>query len=808
MAEKKELICAHCGEICRDDSIRKGELLFCCTGCLFVYEMLKNEDLSDVYELTRNAGVKPKVLKEGEYAFLDDTKVLDKILDFSINGRQKVTLYLPNIYCSACIWLLENLFRLDKGVFESKVNFLKKEISIIFDGNITSLRKIVELLASLGYAPQLNLADLDKKHKKNPLRMLYIRLGVAGFSFGNVMLLAFPEYLSGGVYEEDIRQFISWITLLFAIPVLFAASEYFKSAYKGFKLKHINIDVPLSIGIISLFARSVYDIISNSGPGFMDSMSGLVFFLLIGRVFQQKTYHRLSFERDYKSFFPLTVLRKTDNGQEYVTIKDILPGNKIILRNNELVPADSILLSNNAFIDYSFITGEEHPVEVVKNGKLYSGGRLVGASVEILVMKPFKQSYLTELWNNHQIGGQSDSSLSHLSNTAAKYFTFAILAIASTTLVYWLPHDSTTALNAFTAVLVIACPCALALSIPFTYGTAMRILEKQRFYLKNDKIIEYLSNITDIIFDKTGTLTNVKKSEIDFFGNELSDNEKIYVKSSAKNSTHPVSRLIEDYLNKSNYIEVDEFLETPGSGIEAIVDGKQVRIGNIEWVSAPIANFSKIYNRSEFLKLSREASAFLSIGNEYKGVFVIKSNYRENIDILFKELKKSYKLFVLSGDRDTDKHLIQKMSGPDVDMHFNMLPDEKLKFVNNLQKEGKKCLTIGDGLNDAGALAYSHCGIAITDDSSSFSPGASAILHADSLPLISKFLLLSRSCIKTVKISFIISILYNVVGLFFAVQGLLSPLFAAVLMPISSVSVVLFTVSRVNFSSKLIGLKK
>ncbi len=807
-AEKKELVCAHCGDLCRDDSVKKGELVFCCTGCLFVYEMLQNEELEDVYELTKQAGIKPKALKEGEYAFLDDKKVQEKLLNYSINGRAKITLYLPNIYCSACIWLLENLFRLDKGIEESKVNFLKKEIAIVYDEEKTSLRKIAELLASLGYAPKLNLGDMEKKKPKNPNMPLYIKLGVAGFSFGNVMLLAFPEYLSGGSYEPEIMNFIRYLILIFAIPTLYAASDYFKSAWKGLKLRHINIDVPISIGIITLFARSAHDILAGAGQGFIDSMAGLVFFLLIGRLFQQKTYHRLSFDRDYKSFFPLTVLKKNGTGQKYVTISEILPGDTILIRNNELIPTDSVLLSEKAYLDYSFVTGESMPVEVEKNGKIYSGGRLSGATVEIQVMKPFKQSYLTELWNSNKIGSASESYMSRLSNTAAKYFTILVLGIASAALFYWLPIDSATAWNAFTAVLIIACPCALALTIPFTYGTAMRVFGNKKFFLKNDKIVEYLSKIDTIIFDKTGTLTDVRKSTLQYEGKKLSEEEKGLIKSAVKNSTHPISRMIFEYLGGGESEDADSYEELPGSGLEAYIKGRYVRIGSVKWVGAAIPNFSKEVETEKLSGFSRESSAFISIDNEYKGNFLVKTHYREKTGDLLKKLKEQYEVVILSGDRDTEQEALERMSGGGVKMHFNKLPDEKLHFVRELQKSGKHVLMTGDGLNDAGALQQADAGIAVTDETSNFTPGADAILQADSLNILTKFLNLSKRSFATVLMSFGISITYNTIGMYFAVQGLLSPLFAAVLMPISSISVVLFTVGKVNLDARIIGLKK
>ena len=249
----QKTVCVHCGDVCRDDTIQKNENNFCCSGCLFVYELLNDADIQKNYDISKLKSISPKPIKAGEFDYLDDAELKEKLLLFSINGRAKVHFYLPNIYCSACIWLLENVARMDKGIKESKVNFLKKEISIIFDENETSLKKIVELLTSIGYRPRLNLANLEKKKPQDDDRSLFIKLGIAGFCFANIMLFALPEYLAFGSLEENIKVYLRFLALIASVPVLYASSGYFRSAISSIKLKMISIDIPLSIGIVALF---------------------------------------------------------------------------------------------------------------------------------------------------------------------------------------------------------------------------------------------------------------------------------------------------------------------------------------------------------------------------------------------------------------------------------------------------------------------------------------------------------------------------------------------------------------------------
>lgn len=805
MAEKEDIICYHCGDICPDDSISKEDKYFCCNGCLFVYELLSQNEMKDYYSMVDIKGLAPKEVKASEFEFLDDPKVIESLIQYSLAGKSKVIFYIPEIYCSACIWLLENLYRLNKGITESEVNFLKKELTVVFEEKDTGLRQIVELLTSIGYRPKLNLSDLDKPKKDIVDRGLYIKLGIAGFCFGNIMLFAFPEYLSGGMYDESIKKFIGWINLILGFPALYAGSSYFKSAWAGLKARHINIDVPISLGIITLFIRSAYEIISGTGAGFIDSMSGLIFFLLIGKVFQQKTYYNMSFGRDYKSYFPLSVILKKEGGETHVSVKNIEKGDTIIIRNNEIIPADSRLLSDSASIDYSFVTGESEPVKVISGNKIYAGGRHTGTAIELKVLKKFHQSYLTGLWNKEAFTTEKDSFISKISDTAAKYFTFAVLIIAFGSFFFHLSTNLDLALNTFTSVLIIACPCAIALTVPFTYGTALRIFGRNGFFLKNDKIIELMSRINCIVFDKTGTLTKVNKSSIEYNGRDLSDTEKSLIASSAKNSTHPISRLIYDYYKEYDNINITSFNEIPAKGIEAEYGNSRIRIGSRKWVFGPLTDTKAVGGEAPFIPT--ETGVFLSVNNEIAGWFLVKTEYRENLKDLINDLDKDYKLHVLTGDRDTEKENLLSLFGNNESLHFEQLPEDKLNFISEAMAGKNNVMMIGDGLNDAGALRKADIGIAVTEDTANFTPGSDGILLADKLNDLKSYFKLSKKSINTVIISYTISILYNIAGFTFAVQGLLEPVVAAILMPLSSLSVVVFTVTKVSIDAKLLKLK-
>ena len=766
-----------------------------------MHELLNDNNLDNYYKLAKKSGIKPKNFDKSEFAYLDDKGIQEKLLQFSINGTAKITLFIPEVYCSACIWLLENLFRLDKGIMESTVNFLKKEISITYKEEATSLRKIVELLTSIGYKPKLNISDIEGKKKIGINKSIFLKVGVAGFAFGNVMLFAFPDYLSGGVLEPEFKKYFGYLSLMLGLALLYSASDFFKTAWTSLKIGYINIDLPISLGILALFIRSAIDILSGAGPGFIDSMAGLVFLLLVGRIFRQKTFYSLSFDRDYKSYFPLSVIRKTGESEAFVSLNEIKPEDSLVIRNNEIIPTDSILESETASIDYSFVSGESRPVEISKGEKIYAGGIHQGRSIVVRAVKAFHQSYITELWNHKAFAKNEDNYSSEISNTAAKWFTIGILVLASASFVYWMPTSLNHAFNAFTSVLIIACPCAFALVLPYTYGTALRIFSRNSFFLKNANIVENMAKIDSIIFDKTGTLTDISKSKVEYNGLTLNDKEKILIKSTARHSTHPLSRLVFLFHQEESDIDILHFIESAGKGIESEYEGINIKLGKFDFVRNVTTDIS-VLDQIKSDSQKTESSVFLTINDKLMGFYTVKPEYRSKIKDTLSEIVRKYKTTILSGDNSAEEQILRELTSGQSEIKFNQLPVDKLEHIEMLQAEKQKVMMIGDGLNDAGAIRQSDVGIAVTNADSNFTPGSDAIIQADNLVKLPQFLKLSAQAVRIVFISFAISLLYNVIGLYFAVQGNLTPLISAVYMPVSSFTIMAFTVLMVRYSAK------
>ena len=831
--------CYHCHEVCSSVAIQSDEKMFCCDGCKFVYELLRDNNLCTYYSLEEQANISLKHIETGirrpRFDYLEDITVQHQLLHFVRTDLANVSLYLPQIHCASCLWLLEKLHKFHVGIVSSRIDFMAKTLSITFQSESISLRNIVELLTTLGYEPELRLVHLGNNNARTitpQQKSLYIKLGIAGFAFGNTMIFSFPEYITDvGTLHNNLRGFFGMMSVLLALPVLvYSASDYFRSAWVGVRRKHITLDIPIVIGILALFIRSVIEIASGATSGYLDSFCGLVFLLLCGKLFQQKTFDTIAFDRDYTSYFPIAVTTLQPDPltkqvhETSVPLANLRVGTTMLLRNNELVPADAVLLSPLGHIDYSFVTGESAPVEVLKGTEIFAGGRVTGQAVQLLVTKEVSQSYLTSLWNNESFTRHRHTVLERVSDLFGAYFTIFVIILALGAFVWWYP-DMLMAVNAMTAVLIIACPCAMTLASPFALGWAMKIVGRLGLYVKNASVIMEMTTIDTVVFDKTGTLTTGTKGRVTFKAvsdahilddtESLSSEEEQWIISALRNSVHPLSRAIvsslrqlrsHDSANTTLYQEYDDvqgYTEIPGQGIMCRVAEHEILLGSASFVGHGCSAVSVDATGKTMVRTVQGAQVHIAIDGRYRGVFILTDELRSGMDELLIRLQSFYTTYLMSGDNDTDRSALQALFPPPHQMAFFQSPHNKLDAVKDLQQHGAHVMMVGDGLNDAGALKVSHVGIAVTEHDGAFSPACSATIAADSLQYIDIFLRFARYTRRVIIGAFWISVVYNIVGLSYAVMGAISPLFSAVLMPMSNITVIGFTTLAMNVGGKI-----
>ena len=734
------------------------------------------------------------------FAYLDDDSTINQLVQFRSDTQMNVTFSLPQMHCSSCVFLLENLHRIDTGITHSQVHFERKEVFVSFNPSLLSLRKLVELLAFIGYEPAISLNDAGKRKKSEKNYGKIAELGVAGFCFSNIMMLSFPEYFSGGEIEQPgLKETFSWIIFGLSLPVLFfGARSIFVSGFKGLRQGIINIDAPIALAIIITFARSYYEIITGTGAGYLDSGTGIIFFMLIGRWFQHKTYDSLSFDRQYKSYFPLGVTVLRNHKEETIPATQLQKEDLIVIRNEEMIPADAVLLEGNANIDYSFVSGENIPLNKTAGELLFAGGKQKGAAIKLRVVKEPSQSYITQLWNNDVFGKAKNVEQSFI-HPWSRYFTIVLLSIAALAACYWWLVDPSKIIPVVTAVLIVACPCSLLLSATFTFGNMMRIFGKNKLYLKNSSVIESLAKVQHIVFDKTGTITQSGNATVRFEGAALSAAEEAWVCTAAKQSSHTLSNSIAGHLRLADFSNgpaMRSFSEEAGKGLVAEMDGARVLLGGAGFVKA-----------EQKINSANSSCVHVKINEAYKGFYEIGNSYRAGMRSLITSLQlNKFNLHLLSGDNDAERNNLHRFFCPGAPLLFNVTPQEKLSYVKKLQDNGEHVLMVGDGLNDAGALMQADTGIAVSDDAARFSPACDAIIDGNVLHKLTSFISYAKAGRHIVLASFILSILYNVVGISFAVQGKLAPIVAAILMPVSSISIVLFVTLLTSRVAKQKGL--
>ncbi|TCC90170.1 HAD family hydrolase [Pedobacter frigiditerrae] len=783
-------LCYHCGEGISGIDLVIADKHFCCAGCKGVYQILSANNMCAYYAYNEAPGKRNETNTHFEY--LEEPNIVKQLVSYQDKNNCIITFYIPAIHCSSCIWLLEHLYKINAAIYSSRIDFLKREVTISFKHQEISLKQVVEILTQIGYEPAINLQDVVKENSNTIHKSLILKIGVAGFCMGNVMLFSFPEYFGLSNLEPQFKALFGWLNLTFSIPVvLYCGKDYFLSAFASLKHKHINLDTPLALIIAVLFLRTAFAVVFNSGVGFADTLTGLVFLLLMGKWVQQRTYHHISFDRDYRSYFPIAITTLQNRQEKQKAINELAIGDRLWIRNGELVPADSILMRGDAWLDMSFVTGETEPQQKVLGEIIYAGGKQMGEGIEIEVVKNASQSYLTGLWNKENY---TSNFKQNFNDSVAKYFSIAVFVIAFGALAYWFfNNDSTKAWAAFTAVIIVACPCVLALSTPFTLSAILSVFDKKGFYVKNTDAVEELAHCNSIVFDKTGTLTTTENARISFTGT-LTDEEKKLLVSLLNHSSHPLSRQILNNLSYGKFYPISNYKEIPGKGIRGLINNQMVYAGNQSVLPFEI-------------KPDQVSGVHIVINSTYKGTFMVSQQWRSNLPWLIAALGKQFSLKVLSGDTNKDEKALQSLFPTLTTLKFEQSPQQKLAAILQQQQNGEKVMMLGDGLNDAGALKQSDFGIAITDNINNFTPGCDAILKGTSMGLLPNFHQLSKDGLKIIKISFAIAIAYNCVGLYYAVQGTLYPLVAAVLMPLSTITIISFTTIATRFFARKNNLR-
>ena len=723
-----------------------------------------------------------------KYKQFDLVENFDQLVDYQNDKLYGIGISLPSIHCSSCIELLEDLPSFYEGILSAKVNFEQRKCTVTASKELP-LSFVAQLLEDIGYPPQISVSQKLKEAEKTVNKNNLLKLAVAGFCFGNIMLFSMPHYFGLEVANDAFfSRLFSILSVILSLPVVFyAGRDYLNSAYRALAAGKSHLNIPIAIGILSLFGWSLYEIFSGAGTGYLDSLAGLIFFLLIGKWFQHKVYDQVSYTRNVQEFIPLVV--RQVNGEETIwsRIDELKKGDQVLVKNEEIIPVNGILSHGSGLIDYAFITGEALPEQVKEGEQVYAGGCQKAGELTVTLLE---QPSIDKLWSTWSNQTEKKDFSNRWTDHISKYFTIAVITIATVAAVIWSFSSIEKALFVFSSVLIVACPCALALSAPFTFGNILRVFSANSFFVKEAEAIATLGDIDHVVLDKTGTITENKSMSVSFVGSKLDVATARAIKALATQSTHPLSNAVSQFLSKYQAIDSTFFEEIVGKGIQGEIGGRMIRLGASQWLAATESKGTAVY---------------VSVDDEVIGHFKISASYRSGLQGMLHRLGKLVKLSILSGDNAGEKETLKEIFPNFFQLKFNLKPQQKATEISKIQYD-QKVLMIGDGLNDSSAIEKGDLGIAITENLNGFYPGSDAVLLSESFDKLPAFMELARYSKKILKWSLLFSLCYNVAGVTFAVLGLLTPIIAAILMPLSSVSVVLLDTLLVRIKSRKLQL--
>jgi len=814
-----QLHCHHCGQLVIGKGVGNGagnsaansisnseHQIFCCEGCQSISKWLTHSHLSEYYDLLSQAGKQaPQAFLSKEYkAFLDSIKqpeTLSKLGRWQ-GTRHQLTLSCEQISCAACAWLLEKLMQEKEGIQTFDVDFIHGEVFLEYDSEKISPYDILIIPAQIGYQlkPKNNLVE----EKSSPDHTLLYRLAVSGFCFVNAMAFSLAVYLGAFNGMTTLwTQSFTGLGFLISLPaVAYAAFPFFKSAFTAIQSHRFNIDVTVSIGIFLSFTLSFYSTVTQQGLNYSDSLTGLIFFLLLGRWTTRKFESSLALKgRWFDAFRPgyIKVLRKEK--WESVPSQEIKIGEKIQVLPGEYVPFDGNLNVTQAWMDTSLLTGESRATQFSNNQLVLAGFKNLKSEITLIVSQTFEHSRVAKLGQKLDDLVRGRRSIPDGVGQVAKWFTLLVIFCGLLTLIYHAHEGITQALASAASVFIISCACALALAAPISRGIGLKRAMQMGFHFKKQNSLEALKQIRCVLFDKTGTLTFTRRI-VSAWKWDPSSNSVLEVESKvlsaiknlAQRSLHPVAislfHALESHSNPSwKLIESEEI---PHYGM----------IGkfSIEPDSNTIYEV-KICRAAAVLKIS-DADTCILLNNQPIAWVKFTDEIKPDVALMVTELqKRGVTSVLLSGDNDSKVKEFSILCGFQY-FHSSLTPEEKRSWAIHYRDSLGPCLAVGDGFNDNLLFAESSMAMAIHGGAVDLSE-ATDILYTGVNPSdLNSVYDLGLRVSRSIKISFWVSGIYNVGAIGFAVIGKVSPLFAAVLMPMSSLSLCLVALIVIGRSRK------
>ncbi|HEY3296384.1 MAG TPA: heavy metal translocating P-type ATPase [bacterium] len=792
--------CAHCGlpvpaarrSVSRDEQ-------FCCTGCEAVWQILHECDLTEYYRLRDAYGEdSPRAahISGKSFDYLDDPHFLARFASPRDKGGVRVEFYLEGVHCIACSWLVEKILLEREGARFARLDQGKATLEVIFDPLTVKLSRLATALDRIGYTPHAIAEDDLSSARKKETRRLLARMGIAGASAMNIMLLAISQY--GGDYtgmDAGISALFRWVSFGLALPaVLYSAFPYYRGAWSGLRRRMLHMDLPISLGIVSAFLVSAVATFQNRGEVYYDSVCMLIFLLLAGRLLLQRAGRWASDAGErLLALTPRTVHVLTENGLQDTLLAEVGPGASLRILPGEIVPVDGTVQSASGWTRESHLTGEAAPVKHVQGELVYAGSVVEQSPLDICATAVGETTRLSRLAAMMQDAAQRRAPILSLMDRIAGYFVAGVLILAGLTALVWAFKDPSKILWNTAAMLVVACPCALGLATPVALAVAMGRAARRGIFIKGHDGVERLASVDHVILDKTGTLTEGRLSVVDarFAGGSTEAGILKAVAALEKLSGHAIATAFQEIETSDSRVEACHV--HPGAGVEGDVDGVRYAVGSETFVRRHVPAIPAALSAFAAECAARALSVvWVARGSEVVAVLGLGDRIHSDARAAVERARSlNLELEILSGDQP------QSVAHVAAELHISQCaghvsPEQKLEHVENLLRQGHRVAMVGDGVNDAAALSRATVGISAAGSAEVARDAADVFISAHRGPAaIADALSLSRRAMSVIRLNLAIAVAYNLFGAALAITGHVGPLVAAILMPISSLTVLL-----------------
>lgn len=819
--------CYHCGQGIEQGalvlkSIKGVEREFCCHGCAGVCDAIYEAGLDSFYRRTPEGELlspPPPPNKDAE--FFDYDEVQSQFVS-DLTQQREITLISEAIHCAACIWLIEHTLAKLDGVQMAKVNFTNKQIKLRWDNDVIKLSEIIQELNRVGYdASPYDASNSEEAFRKANRDLLY-RLGFAGFAMMNVMWFSVALY-AGADQDSEFRHYFHWVEFVIAtITLAYSGKPFLSGAWTSLKSGSVGMDVSISLGILTTYLYSFWVTIDpqHSGNVYYDTMIDFMFLLLIGRYLEAISKNKaIDSTRRLMDLQPKVARMKIDSGVDIVPVRKLKAGDVVLVKPGDQIPVDGTVVEGVGNINESMLSGESREIFKQEGASVCAGTLNLDGALSIRVESILQNTMLGRIVHMVEDAQGSKAPIQCTAERIMPWFVSVVIALATLSFVYWIVNaDFETAMIAATSVLIITCPCAFGLATPMATAVASGVSAQNGILIKNGAVLEILNDIQHFVFDKTGTLTKGQMRLVDSTLQEDVDGESLWrdVVCIEFHSEHSLGRAIVETLQDSHPefknmdMAVDFFQAHPGKGVESSVQGRRYYIGTGPWLEAMGTRLPEHLTSLEAQRAREgQTSVWVAQDGQVVAILFLDDALRDDAVEMIARLKaRGKRVTLLSGDRQAVAETVaEKLGGMAV--QAEVLPEQKHEMIRAYQQEGELVAMVGDGINDAPAMARANVSIALGSGTDVSMDCADIVLLNNELLSVDTAVDLSQRTLKTIKQNIASSILYNVTLVPLAMAALLTPLIAAITMPLSSL-VVIGNAARIRsfYSRKAIARRK